>query len=151
QVPALTDLSIARQLAEYTRSVAEGASSTIRGLGQTFANLQEAFSNGTSASGTEIRGVANNIGVLMIGLFGSFFLLRLITTAVGHRVAARVAGKGILQRLAALLGALVVDAGSILLAWGLGYVIALNSGVLPNGQMGINQSLLLNAFLIVEM
>src|SRR5690606_31272957 len=65
-------------------------------------------------------------------------------------VAARVAGQGIWPRFAALLGAVVVDAGSILLAWGLGYVIALNSGVLPNGKMGINQSLLLNAFLVVE-
>ena len=150
EVPALTDLSVARQLAEYTRNVAEGASATIRGLGETFGNLQNAFTNGASASSAEIRGVAINIGVLMVGLFGSFFILRLITTAVGHRVAARVEGQGIWPRFAALLGAILVDVGSILIAWGLGYVIALNSGVLPNGRMGINQSLLLNAFLVVE-
>src|SRR5690606_30597504 len=68
EVPALTDLSVARQLAEYTRSVAEGASATIRGLGETFGNLQTAFTNGASASSAEIRGVAINIGVLMVGL-----------------------------------------------------------------------------------
>src|SRR5690606_39105482 len=46
EAPVLTDLSVARQLAEYTRSVAEGASATIRGLGETFGNLQDAFTNG---------------------------------------------------------------------------------------------------------
>gem|GEM_PF-6982440 len=40
-VEAPADLSIVRQLAEYTRAAAEGASATIRSLGQVFVDLKE--------------------------------------------------------------------------------------------------------------
>ncbi len=55
------------------------------------------------------------------------------------------------MRLGGLVVANAIDAASIVLAWGLGYVLALSTGLTPAGQMGINQSLLLNAFLIVEL
>ena len=145
------DLSIARQLAEYTRSVAEGASSTLRSVGEALGNLQQVFSGSLSADSSALRSFAIDIGLLAVALFGGFFVLRLIVNALCQRIAARVAGRGLLSRLGGLLGVAVVDVGSIVLAWGLGYVLALNVGTTANGQMGINQSLLLNAFLVVEL
>ena len=145
------DLSIARQLAEYTRGVAEGASATVRSVGQALENLQQVFSGSMSADSDALREFAVNIGLLILALFGGFFILRLIANALGRQIAARAAGKSVLRRLAGLVLLILVDAGSIVLAWGLGYGLALNFGTTPSGQMGINQSLLLNAFLIVEM
>lgn len=151
EAAASQDLSIARQLAEYTRGVAEGASATVRSVGQALGNLQQVFSGSMSADSDALREFAVNIGLLVLALFGGFFILRLIANALGRQIAARAAGKSVLRRLAGLVLLILVDAGSIVLAWGLGYGLALNFGTTPSGQMGINQSLLLNAFLIVEM
>ncbi len=147
---APADLSIARQLAEYTRSVAEGASATLRSVGQALGNLQQVFSGSVSADTDALREFAINIGLLVAALFGSFFVLRLIANGLGRQIAARAAGQSLIRRLVGLVGLIVVDTGSIVLAWALGYGLALNFGTLPSGQMGINQSLLLNAFLVVE-
>ncbi len=149
--PVVQDLSIARQLAEYTRSVAQGASASVRSVGQALGNLQRLFDGSVSADGDALRSLAINIGVLLLALFGSFFFLRAIANAIGRGIAARAAGRRPLHRFVALVLLLLVDVGSVVLAWGIGYVLALNFGTLPNGQMGINQSLLLNAFLFVEL
>jgi small-conductance mechanosensitive channel len=149
--PATQDLSIARQVAEYTRSVAEGASSTLRSVGEALGSLQRMFNGSLSSDSTALRAFAIDIGLLAVALFGGFFILRLVANALCHRIAVRAAGRSLLGRLGGLLGVVVVDAGSIVLAWGLGYVLALNLGTTSNGQMGINQSLLLNAFLVVEL
>ncbi|UYN98398.1 MAG: mechanosensitive ion channel [Devosia sp.] len=148
---ALPDLNIARQIAEYTRNVAEGASTTIRSLGAAFGNVQDIFSGVSSADGEALRTLAINIGIVLVGLFGSYFLLRLLVGFVAHRIAEAVRDQSTLRRLGGLLVVTLVEAGAILLAWALGYILALNTGPIPSGQMGINQTLLLNAFLVVEM
>ncbi len=144
------DLSIARQLAEYTRSVAQGTSRTVRQLGLALGSVQNLFRGGVAADVEAWRSLAINLGLLIVALFGSFFLLRLASNAIGRRITNRVIDGHWARRLVALIVVVVVDAATILLAWTLGYVIALNTGTLPNGEMGINQSLLLNAFLVVE-
>ncbi|WIY52487.1 mechanosensitive ion channel [Devosia sp. YIM 151766] len=148
--PAAPQLSIARQLAEYTRSVAEGASATMGSFGKALGNFQDVFTGGLNADGEVLRNLAINISIVIAGLFGSFFVLRLATHALTRRIAADAQGKGGMRWLGALLLVGLIDAASIVIAWGLGYVLALNTGVNPSGQMGINQSLLLNAFLVVE-
>ncbi len=150
ETPDVPDLSIARQLAEYTRSVAEGASATVRSFGNAMANFRDVFTGGMDADTEVVRNLAINISIVLVGLFGSFFLLRLITNALSARIAADAAGKGIMRRLGALLIVGLIEVASIVIAWAFGYVLALNTGVNPTGQMGINQSLLLNAFLVVE-
>lgn len=148
---APADLSIARQLAEHTRGVAEGASTSVRSIGTALANIQGIFSGVVSADGAALREFAINIGLLIAALFGSFLVFRLIANALAGIVASRVADGGIVARFVGLASVVLIDAASILLAWGLGYVLALNFGTTSRGQMGINQSLLLNAFLVVEM
>jgi len=143
------DLSIARQLAEYTRRSAEGVSSTVRAFGQLFGDLQQGFGGG-SADLSALGDVA--VGVLIVGaaLLGSFLGLRVIVIWLQRRIAARVSGKPWYIRLAGSLGAAAIDAGSVVLAWAMGNVLALSVTGIP-GSMGINQSLLVNAFLLVEL
>lgn len=150
-VPELTDLSIARQLAEYTRSVAEGASSTVRALGSILVNFQHAFSGTLNADYDALRQQMLTLLIVAGGLFGSFFLLRLIGNALLARMVSRAGARTGLSRIGLVVAATLIDAATVLTAWALGYVLALQAGTLAGGQMGINQSLLLNAFLLVEL
>ncbi|WEJ33780.1 mechanosensitive ion channel domain-containing protein [Devosia sp. SD17-2] len=147
----ITDFSIARRLAEYTRSVAEGASGTVRALGGVFVNFQQAFSGALSADYAGLRELLINLVTVAIGLFGSFLILRLIANAIIARLAQRALNQRGFRRFGSIGMALLIDAVTVVLAWALGYILALNAGTYPNGQMGINQTLLLNAFLIVEL
>jgi len=145
------DLSIARQLAEYTRSVAEGSSAALQTFTQFFAELQRGFTGTRSADLAAFWTVALNVLMVAAGLIVSFLLLRLAVLWLQRRIAKRVEGRRWYARLAGALGATVIDAGSVLVAGTFGYVLALNIIGGANGRMGINQSLLLNAFFVVEM
>ena len=148
---APADLSIARQLAEYTRSVAEGASSTFAAIGHVFAELQRGFSGAANGDLNALRDIAVAVLLVGLGLFGSFLLLRLLVVWLQGLIAARVGNRAWYMRLLGAIGAAAMDGGSVVLAWAIGYVLALSVIGGASGRMGINQSLLLNAFLVVEM
>src|SRR5688500_11274424 len=137
---APADLSIARQLAEYTRSVAEGASATFAAVGQVFSDLQQGFSGAANGDLNALRDIA--IGVLLVGLglFGSFLVLRLLVVWLQGMIAGRVANRAWYVRLLGAVGAAAIDGGSVVLAWAIGYVLALSVIGGNAGRMGINQS-----------
>ncbi|MHA6731674.1 mechanosensitive ion channel domain-containing protein [Devosia sp. A369] len=145
------DLNIVRQLAEYTKAAAEGTSATLRSLGAVFIDLQQGLSGTLDADLEAFRNVA--IGVLLVaaGLFGGFLALRLVMIWAQRIIAARVEGHGWVSRLLGLLAATLVDFSAVLLAWAIGYAVAVALVGGGAGRMGINQSLLLNAFLLVEL
>lgn len=145
------DLSIVRQLAEYTRAAAEGASATLRSLGAVFVDLQQGVSGTLDADFEAFRDIAIGVVLVAVGLFGSFWVLRLVVLWAQGLIARRVQGRGWITRLAGTFGALLVDLGSVLLAWAIGYFVAIALVGGTTGRMGIYQSLLLNAFLLVEM
>lgn len=147
----LPDLSIARQLAEYTRSVAQGASATVRAVGGIFGNFRQAINGTLNADYDALRTLAINLGVVLIGLFGSFWLLRLIVQPIMARMSRGATSRTAWQKLGIIAIGTMLDALTVILAWAFGYVLALNFGTTPRGEMGINQSLLLNAFLLVEL
>ena len=147
----LPDLSIARQLAEYTRSVAQGASATVRAVGGIFVNFHQAVDGTLNADYDMLGTLALNLGIVLAGLFGSFWLLRLLTQPLMARISRGAANRSAWQKLGIIAGGTMVDALTVVVAWAFGYVLALNFGTTPRGEMGINQSLLLNAFLVVEL
>lgn len=148
---APADLSIVRQLAEYTRAAAEGTSATLRSVGQVFVDLQEGLSGTQDADLSAFLTVTAGVVLVGAALFGSFLALRIVVIALQRQIAGRVAGRGWIARIGGAIGGLLVDLGSVLLAWGIGYFVALTFVGDAPGRMGINQSLLLNAFLLVEM
>lgn len=150
-VEAPADLSIARQLAEYTRGVAEGASATFAAVGQVFSDLQQGFSGAANGDLSALRDVAIGVLLVGVGLFGSFLLLRVLVVWLQGLIASRVLNRAWYVRLLGAVGAAAIDGGSVILAWAIGYVLALSIIGGASGRMGINQSLLLNAFLVVEM
>ncbi|UXN74758.1 mechanosensitive ion channel [Devosia sp. A8/3-2] len=148
---APADLSIARQLAEYTRGVAEGASATFAAVGRVFSDLQQGFNGAANGDLTALRDIAVGVLLVGIGLFGSFPALRLLVVWLQGVIASRVANRARYVRLLGAVGAAAIDGGSVILARAIGYVLALSVIGGNAGRMGINQSLLLNAFLVVEM
>jgi small-conductance mechanosensitive channel len=147
----LPDLSIARQLAEYTRTVAQGASQTVRSMGEIFVDFRHAINGTLNADYDALRVLGTNLGIVLVGLFGSFWVLRLLFRPVLARIANRAVNRGDWQRFAALVTGALIDLATVLAAWVVGYVLALNFGTTPRGEMGIYQTLLLNAFLVVEL
>lgn len=145
------DLNIVRQLAEYTKTVAEGASATLRSLAGVFVELQQGLSGALDADLEAFRDVALGVLLVAAGLFGGFLIIRIVVIWVRGLIARRVTGRGWMSRLLGALAVTLVDFGSVLLAWAVGYVVALALVDGATGQMGINQSLLLNAFLLVEL
>src|SRR5690606_4433630 len=93
------------------------------------------------------------IGLIFVGagLFGSFLILRIALRWAQAVIARRVEGTGWISRIVGALAAGLVDVASVLLAWAIGYAVALLLVGGTTGRMGINQSLLLNAFLLVEL
>ena len=148
---AAPDLSIARQLAEYTKAAAEGASTTVQALGGIFVDLGRGLSGTLDADMSALRDASFRVVVVGLGLFGTFFLLRLGVNWAKGALSRRVEGGRLLPRLVAALTAALVDLASVLVAWAAGYAIALFVVGEETGRMGINQSLLLNAFLLVEL
>ena len=145
------DLSIARQLAEYTRAAAEGATATLQSLGAVFTDLQQGLSGTLDADLDGLRDVTVGVVLVAAGLFGSFLALRIVVLWAQRIIARRVEGRGWVSRILGTLASALVDLASVLPAWAIGYVVALLLVDGTTGRMGINQSLLLNAFLLVEL
>lgn len=145
------DLSFARQLARYTQAAAEGASTGLRSLTRVGWDLQRLWDGTLNADLSRLQGAITGLVVVGIGMIGSYLLLRVGVYRIESAISARVAGRRWWGKLLGILGRIVVEAAAVLLAWGLGYAIALGLTGDIRGQMGINQSLLLNAFLVVEL
>jgi small-conductance mechanosensitive channel len=143
------DLSIVRQLAEYTRAAAEGTSATLQALGQVFVDLQQGLGGTLDGDLNALRDAAVGVVLVAAALFGSFLAFRIIVLWAQGVIARRVTGRGWVSRILGAMAAALVDLGSVLLAWAIGNVVALLVGGV--GRMGINQSLLLNAFLLIEL
>lgn len=149
--PAETsDTTIARQVAEYTRAAAEGISASVSSLGSIFGEVSNGVSGAASADYQALQ--ATVLGVLAVGagIFATLFALKLLSFWAFSRVAKKLEDRNWLVRGATLALMVVVDFVTILLSWAVGYFVALMIVGGSDGRMGINQTLLLNAFLLVE-
>ena len=145
------DPTIARQIAEYTRDIAEGVSATVGAVVDLGADVGDVFSSASTRDYGEITRVATNVAILAVALFASYFFLRAFASQGQKAISNRVAGRGWLARIMGLIGATAVDIAAVAAAWAIGYAISLYFLTGPTGRMGINKTLLLNAFLAVEL
>jgi moderate conductance mechanosensitive channel len=143
--------TIARQVAEQTRAAAEqivdGAEAVWSGL----AALVVMFSDPSLVDFAEFRSLVINVILVGAGLFASYLVLRLLAHPLQRSLDRRAAGRNWSIRTVLVLVATIIDILTVALAWGAGYLIALQLVGGRTGQMDINQTLLLNAFLVVEM
>jgi small conductance mechanosensitive channel len=150
-VEAEPDLSLARQLSQYTQAAAESTAETFVSLGRVFREIQRGLSNTEGAEVRVFLDLAANLVLVGVAMFGGLLLARLIVVWVESQLAQRVGGRKWPMRTGGALVAAAVDALSVLLAWGAGYVVALFFAAPGAAGMEPGQVLLLNAFLLVEL
>ncbi|MFC3124091.1 mechanosensitive ion channel domain-containing protein [Pseudoroseomonas globiformis] len=142
--------TLARELAERTRDVAERAADGLASVRGALAGVRDGLASLTGPGLASLWALALDVALVAVGLAISYLLLRLVAERLRGWLARRLAGQGRVRRVLAMLAALAVDMVAVLLAWGAGYVLALQVVGGATGRMGIGQTLLLNAFLFVE-
>ncbi|GHC77550.1 mechanosensitive ion channel domain-containing protein [Limoniibacter endophyticus] len=146
-----TEPTLARQIAEQTRAAAEqivtGGTAIWAGVTAVAAML----SGSSDVDYGVIWNVAIHVVLVGAGLFTSFFLVAMLMHVVQRRLEGRASGRHWSVRAAFMVISTVLDGLSVAIAWGAGYFIALQIIGGATGRMDINQTLLLNAFLMVEM
>ncbi|MFN7089192.1 MAG: mechanosensitive ion channel domain-containing protein [Allorhizobium sp.] len=145
------EATIARQVAEQTRAAAEqivvGGNTVWTGL----VALAAMITDPDPAGYTALRSIILNVVLVAAGLFASFLVLRLLVHPLQRSFDNRAAGRHWFVKATYVLVATVADVVTVALAWGVGYFLALQVVGGGTGQMDINQTLLLNAFLLVEL
>ncbi len=142
-----SDMTIAQQVAEFTRGAAEGLSSGVQSLG----GIADDVTSGLSGTGSDqLRNVTFDILRVAATIFGSLLLLKLPAAWLSNKTARRSQSGRWFRKVMGLVMAVVIDLIPVVVAWAAGYLVALLIAG-GNGRMGINQTLLLNAFLFVEL
>ncbi|MFV8834467.1 mechanosensitive ion channel domain-containing protein [Aquisalimonas sp.] len=144
--------SLPRQIADFTQGIAEGFVSEFREAGAVLGGIR--FDE-TGAGLAALGPVALELGLVIVATIVAFLVLRRLARPVFARASAwaqsgaQTGGMGLLRRAAAVFGAAIVDLIVIVLAYLVGYALALF--VLGEaGAMDTRQALFLNAFLLIE-
>jgi small conductance mechanosensitive channel len=139
-----------RRLAEATQSAAEGAIDQVRQALTVFTALGETeFRVDWAAFGWGILRLA----MVVLATFAAFIALRWLARGVFAQANRWALGGdasfAVIRRVVAVAAAVLVDALVVVLAWVAGYAVALFL-VGEAGSMATQQSLFLNAFLLIE-
>ena len=152
QEAAPAALTLPRRIADFTQGIGEGFVSEFREAGRALASIRfDQFGAGLAA----IAPAALALGIVIAATVGAFLLLRRLARPLFSRASewamagGAADGMGLLRRAVAVIGAAVVDLVVIVLAYLVGYGVALF--VLGDaGAMDTGQALFLNAFLLIE-
>ncbi|SMQ60169.1 small conductance mechanosensitive channel [Devosia lucknowensis] len=143
-----SDTTIAQQVAEFTRGAAEGVSASVQSVG----DVVDDVARGLSGTGSDqLRSVTFDIVRVGATIFGVLLLLKLPAAWLSGKAAHQRDGARWLRKATSLLAAVVIDLIPVILAWAAGYLVAMLIANGGSGRLGINQPLLLNAFLFVEL
>ena len=142
--------SLPQRLAALTRSVATRSvgetTAAFRALSSARERVQEM---GMAALGTEIA----LFGLFVLSVLVVFWILQRSVTGLYARLDrfALATANSLARRIVAVIGAIGVHLATVVLAWLAGYAIALfMPGVGESGEIRVQESLFLNAFLVVE-
>lgn len=142
-------MSLARQIAEYTRAAAEGVTAQLFEVFASFGTVMSAVTDTGAIDWSELSATLGALALVGAVTLGLFLALRMIGQRIFSAMAARQAAGRWLRSLVLITGSGLVDALIIILAWAGGYAFALFIGTA--GEMDFRQSLFLNAFLLVEL
>ncbi len=149
EVEPAAQMSLARQIAEYTRAAAEGVTGQVSDIIASVTTVALALTDTGAIDWAELSATASALVLVGAVTLGLFLALRLIGKRIFSAMAARQADGRWFLSLVLIIGSSLVDALIIVLAWAGGYAFALYIG--EAGGMDFRQSLFLNAFLLVEL
>src|SRR5690606_33059443 len=96
-----------------------------------------------------VQRVVLDVALLVAATFAVFVLFRLLFRTLQRRFAEDAAAGDLVKRIKMIAASIVLEFAAVVLAWAVGYAIALAIG--EARQIALNQSLFLNAFLIIEL
>ncbi|UEX76512.1 mechanosensitive ion channel domain-containing protein [Spiribacter halobius] len=142
--------SLPRRIAELTQGIAEGAVGEFRNAAQALASLE---GDGPAVDWSVVGSAAVQLGLVIVVTVGAFVILRRLARGLFGRanqwVLTGPPTHALVRRVAAVVFGAVVDLLVIVLAWVVGYGLALLAFGEP-GMMDTRQTLFLNAFLLIE-
>ncbi|WP_274427274.1 mechanosensitive ion channel domain-containing protein [Chelativorans sp. YIM 93263] len=150
--PAAQDASLAREIAHITNAFAEGIVARIiaaydRILGLDMGSL-------SSQGMINLAWAAFDLGVVILVVIGTLWFLRSLASAAYRRASEWVLARGgpnsWTRRGLAALGCGLLDLAIVAIGWFVGHTVALFALGEEFGRMDTNQSLFLNAFLVIE-
>ncbi|OLS51084.1 mechanosensitive ion channel domain-containing protein [Rhodovulum sulfidophilum] len=148
-VPSEADgQGLGRRVAEATSAAVEDIAGRIAAGWAALGRAGQAF-EGLDAGTFEAFGAAmRNLLAVVAATVLVQFALRRAVRPLHRRLGRTAAGQGLLRRLAPAALAALLDLGALVLAWAAGYALAA-AAIGSAGTVGLNQSLYLNAFLVV--
>lgn len=148
--PPPESLSFGRRIAIITQDAAEGIADSATAA---WSQLGRSGSVLDGLSGNELGVLVDALKELALVIAATvivFLVLRRVGKTIYARMGASAADGGIARTGALYIGSALIDALTVIIAWAAGYAIAIL--LLGDfGQIGIRQTLYLNAFLLVEM
>ena len=148
--PPPENISFGRRIAIITQDVAEGLAGRGGELWQRVVSAPAVFDGLKGDEVSVLFDALRELALVIAATIVVFLLLRRIGKAIYTRMGASARGGGVPRTVALYVASGLIDVLNVVLAWAAGYAIA--TLVLGSfGQIGIRQTLYLNAFLLVEL
>ena len=144
------EISFGRRVAQETQGVAELVAARAIAFWDQLGRATGIFSGLGAFEADLLLEALADLALVIAATVGLFLVLRLLAMRIYRWMGRKSLPMGVLGTSVIIIAGIVVDAAVVLLAWAGGYALAiLVFGEL--GEIGIRQTLYLNAFLAVEM
>ncbi len=141
-------VTFSRTVATATQSFIEGALDRLDRLQAQLALLPVRIKNLDGNEFSVLWDTLKNLAVLMAIVFGLYFVLRRYSRSIYRRLNQKADGARFGKRMSLWLATSTVDLLTLIVAWAVGYGVAL-SFIGESGTISVRQSMFLNAFLLV--
>lgn len=142
--------SLGRKIAQTTAAISTGIAEGVGKIWRQLLSTPERLAALEGAKASLFVDALLDLALIIVVTVGVFIMLRRFAKRLYKRIGAQADGAGFLRSAMLALGSVVIDVGVVLLAWGLGYLVAV-AFIGEYGAISTRQALYLNAFLIVEM
>ncbi|WP_417728827.1 mechanosensitive ion channel domain-containing protein [Roseovarius sp.] len=144
------DLSLGRRVALITQAAAEDIAGWTARLSREIARAPEVFDGLSGGEASVLLDALAELALVIASTVAAFFVLRGLGKSLYARMSASARDGGMARAVMLFIMSAVIDGLIVLVAWAAGYVLVILA-LGEFGQIGIRQTLYLNAFLLVEM
>ena len=144
------DASFGRRIALVTQQAAEDVAGWGLRFWEQLTRAPEVFGGLSGGEAGVLAEALQDLALVIAGTVVVFFVLRWLGKSLYANMSASARDGGVARTAMLFTASAVIDAVIVILAWGAGYALAILA-LGEFGQIGIRQTLYLNAFLLVEM
>ena len=143
------DESLPRRVAEATRGAAESVATLLQRILRDLQGLAT-IGDGRAADYAALGQTLLELAIVVVVTVGVFALLNRLAQRLYARLARLSDRSGFIACLVLLLASILLDAFMIVVAWGIGYAVAVFA-LGSAGEMDLIHTFYLNAFLVIEL